>query len=99
MATDKTSDKTDDFQEQAREMLRAQQDAYVAAVKAWREALATGQASAAQPPSPEPTALNMLPTPTEMAEAYYAFAARLLADQSRFMEALSQAMAAPTKKP
>ena len=94
------TDKTDDFQQQAREMLRAQQDAYVAAVKAWREALAAGEASTVQPPpSPEPTPLHMLPTPTEMAEAYYAFAARLLADQSRFMEALSQAMAAPKKKP
>jgi hypothetical protein len=41
--------------------------------------------------------MHMLPTPTEMAEAYYAFAAKLLADQSRFMEALSQAMAAPKK--
>jgi hypothetical protein len=40
----------------------------------------------------------MMPTPTEVAEAYYAFAAKLLADQSRFMEALSQAMAAPEKK-
>jgi hypothetical protein len=99
MATDKTTDKTDDFQQQARDMLRAQQDAYVNAVKAWREALATGDSSAAQPPPPEPTAMNMLPTPAEMAEAYYAFAARLLADQSRFMEALSQAMATPAKKP
>jgi len=100
MATYKTTDKTDDFQQQAREMLRAQQDAYVAAVKAWREGLlANGESSTAQPPPPEPTPLNMLPTPTEMAEAYYAFAARLLADQSRFMEALSQAMATPAKKP
>ena len=46
------TDKTDDFQQQAREMLRAQQDAYVAAVKAWREALATGESSTAQPPPP-----------------------------------------------
>ena len=92
------SDKTDDFQQQAIEMLRAQQEAYVAAVKAWREALAAGE-SAAQPLPPEPTPLQMLPTPTEMAEAYYSFAAKLLADQSRFMEALSQAMATPRKKP
>lgn len=92
------SDKTDDFQQQAIEMLRAQQEAYVAAVKAWREALAAGE-SAAQPPPPDPTPLHMLPTPTEMAEAYYSFAAKLLADQSRFMEALSQAMATPRKKP
>src|SRR5687768_14792126 len=92
------SDKTEDFQQQAIDMLRAQQEAYVAAVKAWREALAAGEA-AVQPPPPEPTPLHMLPTPTEMAEAYYAFAAKLLADQSRFMDALSQAMAPPKKKP
>ena len=94
------TDKTDDFQHQALEMLRAQQDAYVAAVKAWREAIAAGESPTVQPPpSPEPTPLHMLPTPTEMAEAYYAFAAKLLADQSRFMDALSQAMAPPKKKP
>jgi len=68
----------------------------VAAVKAWREALAAGEP--AMPPAPESTPLHMLPTPTEMAEAYYSFAAKLLADQSRFMEALSQAMATPRKK-
>jgi hypothetical protein len=92
------ADKTDEFQQQALEMLRAQQEAYIAAVKAWREALAAGESSV-PPPSPEPTPLYMLPTPTEMAEAYYAFAAKLLADQSRFMDALSQAMAPPKKKP
>ncbi len=92
------ADKTDEFQQQALAMLRAQQEAYVAAVKAWREAIATGESSA-PPPSAEPTPLHMLPTPMEMAEAYYAFAAKLLADQSRFMDALSQAMAPPKKKP
>ncbi len=91
---------TDQFQKQTREMLRAQQDAYVAAVKAWREAVATAAATGVQPPpSPSPGTLGMLPTATELAEASYAFAATLLADQSRFMEALSQAMAAPEKKP
>lgn len=90
------TDKPDDFQQQTIEMLRAQQEAYVAAVKAWREALAAGEVQQ-PPPSPEPTPLHMLPTATEMAEAYYAFAAKLLADQSRFMEALSQAMATPKK--
>ena len=89
------ADKPDDFQQQALDMLRAQQEAYVAAVKAWREALAAGEMQ--PPPSPEPTPMQMLPTPTEMAEAYYAFAAKLLADQSRFMEALSQAMSTPKK--
>ena len=91
------ADKADDFQQQALDMLRAQQETYVAAVKAWREALAAGGAANVPPPSPQPTAMHMLPTPTEMAEAYYAFAAKLLAEQSRFMEALSQAMAAPKK--
>jgi len=92
-------DKTDDFQQQAIDMLRAQQEAYIAAVKAWREAIAAGESASVPPPSPQPTPMQMLPTPTEMAEAYYAFAAKLLADQSRFMEALSQAMATPSKKP
>ena len=49
------SDKTGDWQEQLREMLRAQQDAY-------------------------------------------AFTSKLLADQSRFLEALSKAMGVPDKQ-
>ena len=89
----------DEFQKQMRELLRAQQDAYVAAVASWREAVASATAAGVKPPpAPTPTAVDMLPTPAEMAEASYAFAAKLLADQSRFMEALSKAMATPDKK-
>src|SRR5688500_14233682 len=94
------ADQTEDFQRQTRELLRAQQEAYVAAVKKWRESLAAAGGDNVQPPPwPQPMPVQMMPTPTEVAEAYYAFAAKLLADQSRFMEALSQAMAAPEKKP
>ena len=90
---------TDDFQKQMLDMLRAQQDAYLAAVKKWREAVAAAEASGVQPPpSPQPTPLQVMPTPNEMAEAYYSFASKVLADQSRFMEALSQAMVAPPKR-
>ncbi len=93
-------DKTAEFQKQTQELLRAQQDAYVAAVKTWREALASAQAAGVQPPpSPQWAGFDMLPTPVEVAEASYAFAAKLLADQSRFMEELSKAMAAPNTKP
>ena len=95
MATDRTAE----FQKQAQELLRAQQDAYVAAVKAWSEAVAAATAAGVQPPpSPQPVSFDMLPTPSEVAEASYAFAAKILADQSRFMEALSKAMAQPEKK-
>ena len=93
-------DKTEDFQKQTRELLRAQQETYIAAVKKWRESLVSAGSDSVQPPPwPQTTPMQMVPTATEVAEAYYAFAAKLLADQSRFMEALSQAMAAPTKKP
>ena len=93
------ADPTEDFQKQTRQLLREQQENYVAAVKKWRESLATAGADTVQPPPwPQPAPLQMMPTATEVAEAYYAFAAKLLADQSRFMEALSQAMAAPERK-
>jgi hypothetical protein len=93
------SDPTEELQKQTRELLRAQQENYVAAVKKWRESLAAAGADNVQPPPwPQPMPLQTMPTPTEVAEAYYAFAAKLLADQSKFMEALSQAMAAPDKK-
>ena len=90
------TDKTEDFQKQTLDLLRAQQDAYLNAVKAWREAMAAGAAQA--PAWPKLPAVEMLPTPAEVAEASYAFAAKLLADQSRFMEELSRAMAPPPSK-
>ena len=93
------SDKTGDWQEQLREMLRAQQDAYVAAVKTWREAVAAAMASGgAPPPSPPQPAQFTMPTPGELTEASYAFTSKLLADQSRFLEALSKAMGVPDKQ-
>ena len=89
-------DKTEDFQRQTLDLLRAQQDAFLSAVKAWREAMAAGAAQA--PQWPQFPSAQMLPTAAEVAEASYAFAAKLLADQSRFMEELSRAMAAPPDK-
>jgi hypothetical protein len=92
------TDKTEEFQQQTLDLLRAQQDAYLNAVKAWREAMAAG---AAQVPTwPTFPSAATVPTPAEVAEASYAFAAKLFADQSRFMEELSRAMAPPpdTKK-
>jgi len=82
-----------EFQRRAREMLRAQQDAFLAAVKAWREGAGKGA-----PPWPEPTPAGLSPRPEELAEASYAFAAKLLADQSRFMQELSKTMAKRNEK-
>jgi hypothetical protein len=76
-----------EFQRCAREMLKAQQDAFLAAVKAWRGGV--GQA----PVWPQGGAPGLAPKPEELAEASYALAAKLLADQSRFMQELSKAMA------
>ena len=85
------TDKTEEFQKQALEKLRAQQEAYLSAVKAWRDAIAAGATHA--PEWPQFPSLEMLPTPAEVAEASYSFAAKLVADQSRFMEELSRTMA------
>ena len=90
------NDKTDEFHKQARELLRAQQEAYLAAVKVWRDAMAAGGQTT--PPWPQFPKIELMPTPAEVAEASYAFAAKLLADQSRFMEELSRAMAPPPEK-
>ena len=82
----------EDFQKQTLDMFRAQQEAYLNAVKAWREAMSagTGPAPAATPGSQ----YDHLPTPAEVAEASYAFASKLLADQSRFLEELGRVMTA-----
>ena len=77
-----------ELQRRAREMLRAQQEAFLAAVKAWREGAGKGA-----PSWPEPSLPDFRPRPDELAEASYAFAAKLLADQSRFMQELSKTMA------
>ena len=90
------TDKTEEFQKHTLELLRSQQEAYLAAVKAWREAMAAGAAQA--PAWPKFPSTELLPTAAEVAEASYAFAAKLLADQSRFMEELSRAMAPPPDK-
>ena len=76
-----------EFQRRAREQLRAQQQAFLDAVKAWREGAGKGG-----PAWPEPAAFGLSPKPEELTEASYAFAAKLLADQGRFMQELSQAM-------
>ena len=86
----------EEFQKQTLDMLRAQQEAYLKAVKSWRDAM--GAATPAAPPAATPPAspdLDNLPTPSEMAEAGYAFASKLLADQSRFLEELGRTMMIP----
>ena len=78
------ADTTEEFQKHTRELLRAQQETYVAAVKKWRESLAASGGDHVQPPPwPQPMPVQMMPTPTEVAEAYYAFAAKLLAEEER----------------
>lgn len=89
-----TKDAVAEFQRRTLEALRAQQEAYLTAVKAWREGASKGP----PPPWPQPKVEGLAPTPSELAEAYYTFTAKLLADQSRFMEELSKAMTGADKK-
>lgn len=88
------NDAVADFQRRTREMLRAQQDAYLAALKTWRENLGKG----APTPWPQQNFEGLFATPKEVAEASYAFAAKLFADQRRFMEAITKAMTDAEKK-
>jgi hypothetical protein len=97
------SKEIEDFQKQALEMFRAQQEAYLNAVKAWREAMSTAATPPpAAPPPATPTPVHQfdhMPTPAEIAEASYTFASKLLADQSRFLEELGRAMTAAQSTP
>ena len=83
----------EDFQKQTLEMFRAQQEAYLNAVKAWRDAMSTGTPPPPATPAPAPH-YDHMPTPAEVAEASYAFASKLLLDQSRFLEELGRVMTA-----
>jgi hypothetical protein len=85
-----------ELQKAALTALRQQQEAFLAGVKAWRDALASSGAEA--PVWPEVKPPNLTPKPAELVEASYAFTAKLLAEQSRFLTELSKAMAAPNKK-
>jgi hypothetical protein len=83
-----------EFQRQAQELLRAQQEAYLAAVKAWRENLAKGVPPAwPTPPTPQEPKATLQPNANELAEASYAFVAKLVADQTRFMQELGKTLA------
>lgn len=84
----------DEYQRQALAMLKAQQEAYLEAVRAWQDATPKGRAT---PPWPEPPPVDTLPTPTEVAEASAEFAAKLLDEQSKFMRRLSDTLAATGK--
>jgi hypothetical protein len=88
----------DKYQRQALAMIKAQQDAYLEAVRAWHDASLPGGASKPWPePAPLPLPADTLPTPTEVAEAQAEFAARMLEEQSRFMRRLSDILAAAGK--
>ena len=84
----------EDFQKQTLEMFRAQQEAYLNAVKAWRDAMSTATTPPPAASASAPPQFDHMPTPAEIAEASYGFASRLLADQSRFLEELGRAMSA-----
>jgi len=84
------NDKLTEFQEQTRELLRAQQAAFLEAMKAWQESVAAGTET---PNWPEPPTLENVPTAPEMAEMFATYTAKLLADQSEFMEELGKTIA------
>jgi len=88
-------DTTAELQAQVLAAMRAQQEAYLEAAKAWRDALAKGQ-SLPQWPSPE--GIDALPSASELAQVSYAFAAKVLSEQSAFLEALSKAMSEPREE-
>ena len=92
----KPNEQLAELQKRTLEAMREQQAAFLAAVKAWREMVAKGAAT--PPPQPELKLPDFAPQPSELAEASYAFAAKLLAEQSRFLAELSGAMATPQKK-
>ena len=84
-----------ELQQAALAALRQQQEAFLAGLKAWREAVAEQGESPAWPDMKLP---HFSPKPAELVEASYAFTAKLLAEQSQFLNDLSKAMTAPTKK-
>ena len=83
----------EEFQKKTRELLLAQQSAFLDALKAWQESMSA--ASTAK--WPEPPTAEALVTPSEMAEMSAAFTAKLLADQSKFMQEIGKVLAKQNK--
>ncbi len=87
-------DDTDQLQRQALEMMRAQQEAYLEAIRTWTDSVTAG----ANIPWPDAPAADTLPNASEVAEASAAFTAKLLEEQSKFMRQLSRTLAEANRK-
>jgi hypothetical protein len=93
---DRANEQLEELQKRTLEAMRQQQEAFLEGVKAWREMLTKGTVQ--PPPSPDIKPPDLSPQPAEVFEASYAFASKLLAEQSQFLAELSKAMATPPKK-
>ena len=80
------------FQQQALEALKQQQDAYLAAVRAWRDASSGGLPDfGPMPEAPEFNAATFeeMPTPADLAEQSQLFMTRVMEEQQRFFASLN----------
>ncbi len=91
------TEKVNEFQRQALDLLKTQHEAYLEAVRTWKNAM-SASAGVKMPPWPETPPMDTLPTPGEVAEASTVFAAKVLEEQSRFMNELSETLSATSKK-
>lgn len=80
-----------DYQQQALDAMRRQQDAYLAAVRAWRKAAGpdAGSPFGNTPETPAMPTFDSWPSPTEIAEANQAFMNRVAEEQQRFFQSLN----------
>ncbi len=81
-----------EFQQQAIDALRQQQDAYLTLVREWKRA--AGAKAFPQQPTPftptlDPSAFESLPSPAELVEATQAFTAQVMEQQQRFLTSLN----------
>lgn len=81
------------MQQQALEALKQQQDAYLAAARAWRDAAGSGAfAFAEMPDMPDfstPPNFDELPTAAELMETSQLFMQRMFEEQQRFFASLN----------
>jgi hypothetical protein len=79
------------FQQQALDALQQQQEAYLEAVRAWKNASGdqSGFSGTAMPQMPAFESMPDLPTPSEVAEANQEFLRRVFEEQQTFFTSLN----------
>jgi len=97
------NDPSSQFQEQLLSSIKAQQEGYLNALKAWNRAVNTPQAAPpsapAFPPPPAAPSFDQIPGSTKMIEANKAFMQKVIAQQQEFLRQVGSVIGGTDQHP